>query len=345
MKEKGFTLIELIAVLVITSILALIITPLVMNIIRKSKIVSDRRSVDYYGKSIELAISSYVMKNEKFPNSLEDLEIEYKGDEVNCNIKQMDDDYNVYLSECTVKNREVRDDKNEDGWYHYDPRIIKEDNLQFKVGDVVKYRGMNFYVIENSKKTDNTVSLLKANPLVVDDSLYYGSYIEYEITNSMRKYYAPNQYPSTPDTDDYLHIGYLFGDKCSYNDNYENCDLRYENSDIKKLIDFWVEKNLDIKDLEKDETGFSARLITIEELQENLGYVISIRGTDKRLIRRETPSFVYSKNYSYWTMSASETEYNSLMWCVSSSQITPWTPSSNSPVIRPVINLKKAALD
>ena len=36
-KEKGFTLIELVAVLVIMAILALIVTPLVMNIIRKAK--------------------------------------------------------------------------------------------------------------------------------------------------------------------------------------------------------------------------------------------------------------------------------------------------------------------
>ena len=35
MKKKAFTLIELIAVLVILAILALIVTPLVMNIIRK----------------------------------------------------------------------------------------------------------------------------------------------------------------------------------------------------------------------------------------------------------------------------------------------------------------------
>ena len=34
-KRKGFTLIELIAVLVILAILALIVTPLVMNIIRE----------------------------------------------------------------------------------------------------------------------------------------------------------------------------------------------------------------------------------------------------------------------------------------------------------------------
>ena len=48
-RVKGFTLIELIAVLVIMAIIALIVTPLVMNIIRKARISADKRSVDAYG--------------------------------------------------------------------------------------------------------------------------------------------------------------------------------------------------------------------------------------------------------------------------------------------------------
>lgn len=50
-KVRGFTLIELIAVLVIMAIIALIVTPLVMNIIRKARISADERSVDAYGRS------------------------------------------------------------------------------------------------------------------------------------------------------------------------------------------------------------------------------------------------------------------------------------------------------
>lgn len=45
-KNKAFTLIELIAVLVILDILALIVTLLVMNIIRKARISADKRSID-----------------------------------------------------------------------------------------------------------------------------------------------------------------------------------------------------------------------------------------------------------------------------------------------------------
>ena len=84
-KNKAFTLIELIALLVIMAILALIVTPLVLNIIRKARISADKRSIDAYGRSIELAIASYLLDEGKFPSSINDLTIEYSEDEVTYN--------------------------------------------------------------------------------------------------------------------------------------------------------------------------------------------------------------------------------------------------------------------
>ena len=68
-KRCGFTLIELIAVLVIMAILALIVTPLVMSIIRKAKISARKRSVDAYGRSVELAIATYLLDTGTFPTN------------------------------------------------------------------------------------------------------------------------------------------------------------------------------------------------------------------------------------------------------------------------------------
>ena len=64
MKKKAFTLIELIAVLVILAILALVVTPLVMNIIRKARISADKRSIDTYGRSVD----GYTYGNDKSPS-------------------------------------------------------------------------------------------------------------------------------------------------------------------------------------------------------------------------------------------------------------------------------------
>ena len=75
-RKTGFTLIELIAVLVIMAILALIVTPLVMSIIKKARVSADKRSIDAYGRSIELAIAGYLLDNGTFPTSIEQLTIE-----------------------------------------------------------------------------------------------------------------------------------------------------------------------------------------------------------------------------------------------------------------------------
>ena len=100
--KKGFTLIELIAVLVIMAIIALIATPLVMSVIRKAKIAADKRSVDAYGRSVELAIASYLLDTGTFPTNadLPNLQIEYSGSNVD-NIYE----YAIAIGrkECSVK--------------------------------------------------------------------------------------------------------------------------------------------------------------------------------------------------------------------------------------------------
>ena len=106
-RKKVFTLIELISVLVIMAILVLIVTPLVMSIIRKARVSAAKRSIDAYGRSIELAIASYLLDNGTFPTSISDLTIEYSGSEVVCSTTQLNSDSSVYLSECTVAGRSI----------------------------------------------------------------------------------------------------------------------------------------------------------------------------------------------------------------------------------------------
>ena len=106
-KKKAFTIIELVAVLVIMAIIALIVTPLVMNIIRKARISADKRSIDAYGRSIELAITGYLLDNGSFTTNISQLTIEYSGDEVVCTTTQLNDDSSIYLTGCTVDGRVV----------------------------------------------------------------------------------------------------------------------------------------------------------------------------------------------------------------------------------------------
>ena len=80
-KVRGFTLIELVAVLVIMAIIALIVTPLVMNIIRKARISADKRSVDAYGKAVELGVATHLLDTGDYPTNLDNLTVEYSGND------------------------------------------------------------------------------------------------------------------------------------------------------------------------------------------------------------------------------------------------------------------------
>ena len=123
-KKKGFTLIELIAVLVIMAIIALIVTPLVMSIIRKARSAADRRSVDAYGRSIEITMATYLLDNGEFPEDFSVIanQVEYKGGPVVCNDIVIGNDYSVHVSECQVDGRDVKIDGDE--WYEYNNNAV-----------------------------------------------------------------------------------------------------------------------------------------------------------------------------------------------------------------------------
>ena len=136
-KKNGFTLIELIAVLVIMAIIALIVTPLVINIIRKARVAADKRSIDAYGRSIELAVASYLLDTGKIPTSVEELAIEYSGSEVVCETTQLNSDSSVYLTGCTVAGRSV------DYAYGTDKTPSTPTYEAYSVGDSVTYNNVN----------------------------------------------------------------------------------------------------------------------------------------------------------------------------------------------------------
>ena len=173
--KKGFTLIELIAVLVIMAILALIVTPLVMSIIRKARVSADKRSIDAYGRSIELAIAGYLLDNGDFPTSIDQLTIEYSGEEVVCPTTQLNNDSSVYLADCTVAGRNVE---------NYTYGSDKSSTYQsYEVGDEVTYNNVDYYVIKDSGTKESTLTLLKAEPLSEAEVETYSGLPSEQISN------------------------------------------------------------------------------------------------------------------------------------------------------------------
>ena len=420
-KKKGFTLIELIAVLVIMAIIALIVVPLVMSIIKKAKESSRRRSVDAYGRSVELAVSSYLLDRGSLPSDLKTLNVEYSGDKVECNIMMMKENGSVYLSECKVNNVDVLDNSTRDGWYHYntkdytdkeyidiygeelqeasikhyqmygaivqdyktlsiknvgkkvqcDVRInydgsvyltdcsvgknkIKDEtedgyyhygSFKYGVGDKITYNGNDYYVIKNSDENDSTITLLKAEPLTVDEVNTYGgvgtdnNYVNVGTT----KYTTADYYKVAYNVHGYGGMAYYSSSSCRTYNQYSGCSTGYNGSHISHVVNAWGSDNTNTDDLEADFTGYSIRLITYDELMDNLGYAGS------RDVNENVPSWVYNDNYWYWTMT--EQDYvtysgkENVFSVSNSGNILYSKVSLYSGVVRPVINLKKSAIN
>lgn len=128
-KNKAFTLIELIAVLVILAVISLIVAPLILNTIRRVKDVANMRSIDGYGRAVEYAMANYQLKHLTYPDSFDELEIEYSGNKVECKTSRINPDHTIYLSECKVNGRLVKNDKEFDGYYHYG--TLKMTNIEY----------------------------------------------------------------------------------------------------------------------------------------------------------------------------------------------------------------------
>ena len=300
-KRKAFTLIELIAVLVIMAIIALIVTPLVMSIIRKARISADKRSIDAYGRSIELAIAGYLLDTGSFPTSVDQLTIEYSGNEVVCTTTQLNTDSSVYLDGCTVDGRAV----------DYEYRTLRRTPpaptyAAYQVGDHVSYNGVAYYVIEDSDATNDTVKLLKEEPLTKTemDNLNLAGITITEING-----YGTVQYGSSTD---------------------------YSTSTVKQVVDAW--KNSAVK------AGDSAiaRLITWNDLFDNLGYESWNENTTRLIPGTTTQNWLYSNTYYYWTMS--QADDSQILWIVfSDGSLFLSNPPFNNVMVRPVLELNKSA--
>jgi len=331
-KEKGFTLIELIAVLVIMAVLALIVTPLVMNVIRKARVSADKRSIDAYGRSIELAIAGYLLDNGKFPTKVSQLTIEYSGNKVECETTQINTDSSVYLAGCTVGGRST-------GNYTYGE---DKSPKTYNVGDEVTYNGVDYYVIKDSSSSEATVTMLKAEPLSVEEVNTYGgvgtanNHVNMHVTSDTSASYYQTAY----NKNGYGGMAYYSSATCGYDNPWgdsSGCTTDYAQSEVKYVVDAWKAAQAP--------SATEARLIQYDDLIENLGYDHASWNVSNWQVNPEyTPSWVYNSNYWYRTMSQYQ-DSASGVWTVSyDGSLGSSKVSDYSYVVRPVITISKSAL-
>ena len=330
--KKGFTLIELVAVLVIMAIIALIVTPLVMNIIRKAKIAADKRSVDAYGRSIELAIAGYLMDTGTFPTSISELTIEYSGDEVVCSTTQLKSDSSIYLAGCTVGGRSVEG-------YTYGKEEASPTYTAYEVGDEVTYNNVDYYVIADSGVNEDEVQLLKKDPLTVAQVNQYGAgHVNMYVTSDTSASYYQQAYNINYNGTD-TGIGgmaYYSSSTCGSSGS-SGCTTDYAQSEIKYVVDAWKTAQAP--------NATNARLITLDDLRDNLGIELTqSNATSLQItVTEDTPTWVMGENYWYWTMTTN-TDKTADVWGVnarSSGYVDSNYVRNNGYAVRPVITLSK----
>ena len=321
-KTKGFTLIELIAVLVIMAIIALIVTPLVMNIIRKARISADKRSVDAYGRSIELAIAGYLLDTGKFPTSVEQLTIEYSGNQVVCSTTKINSDSSVYLAGCTVAGRSTGD-------YTYGTK--EEVTYDYRVGDLVTYNGVNYRVLKDVKSTDTKATLLKAEPLKVAEVNEYGAgHVNMNVPSS------ESYYQTAYDNNGYGGMQYYSSSTCGYNGTdwvSDGCKKDYASSEIKYVVDAWKTA--------KAPAASEVRLLSYEEASEYAEAKQICTGSCYEAIGLKY-DWMYNNNYWYW-LGTPYTDSPSYVWSVSSNGgLYNFYVHNVDGVVRPVITISKS---
>ena len=218
---------------------------------------------------------------------------------------------------------------------------------EYKIGDIVPINEMDFYVIKDSGSNEDSVSLLKKEPLSVDEVNKYGK----GHINNYAGFTPDNpSYQKAYDIHGYGIIQYYSSETCGmidpFNAQFENCKNDYASSDIKYVVDAWANDNF--QDGLKE-----ARLITIEEIKSIVEFEEYRPCGDNcnTILERigEKTNWLYNKDYCYWTMSPYENSKTNV-WRVTNygtlyNYFVGKVPTgSDANAVRPVITISKTAL-
>ena len=210
---------------------------------------------------------------------------------------------------------------------------------EYKIGDIVPYNGMEFYVIKDSSSKDDSVTMLKSEPLTVAEVNTYGGV---GTTNNHVNMYATSDtsasyYQTAYNRNGYGGMAYYTSETCGYNGN-SGCKSDYASSEIKYVVDAWKTAQAP--------AASEARLISKDEIEierkeyDPCGGCGAVATGDFAKY-----NWMYNNNCGYWTMSPYN-DSSSVVWYVHSDgrlshrNVNDYGYS----VVRPVITLPKIAL-
>lgn len=211
--------------------------------------------------------------------------------------------------------------------------------IEYKIGDEITYNDIKFYVIKNSSSEEDIVTTLKAEPLTVEEINKYGKVGTNEnVVNIYSWPKSSNSFQTAYNSNGYGGMQYYSSDTCNSAPVPidQGCTSNYYYSNIKNVVDAWVEDK--IKNVVSE-----TRLITYDELLNNLGFELDEEQTSYKASIEYSPSWVFDNNYRYWTMSQKE-DSDSIIYIDNSGKISMTSTYVDSITVRPVVLLKKTAL-
>ena len=112
---------------------------------------------------------------------------------------------------------------------------------EYKIGDIIEYKGVNYYVIKNSNISEETITLLKAEPLTVEEVNTYGGVGTSD--NHVNMYTSQSQtnscYQTAYNKNGYGGMQYYSSATCTPYGDSSGCTNTYANSEIKYVVDAW----------------------------------------------------------------------------------------------------------
>ena len=198
----------------------------------------------------------------------------------------------------------------------------------YEIGDEITYDDETYFVLQNSDSTVDYVVALKDTPLTAQQVNTYGDESVYVSQDGEYPYY----------TSDTCYFDY----EVRYDDDSSGCINNYDGSFIKPIVDGW--SNYYSDDLTSS-AGYKVRLLNKDDLI-NLDYTI-YENTGNLHIDGDNNSynnFIF-RNYSYWGMDSIDDSNKLLVWYDRKSYDYASDYSYRKFYIRPVINLKKSAIE
>lgn len=105
MNKKGFTLVELLAVIVILAIIALIATPIVINVVNESREKANLRSIESYARAYETAYYQALLTNNTVDFNSETIVPQYSGTRITGCKMSLDKATNkITATDCQIGN-------------------------------------------------------------------------------------------------------------------------------------------------------------------------------------------------------------------------------------------------